>query len=290
MLLGFHEYQVPARVLAAEAGMAYDDIRLHRFPDGESMVRLPTEIAQHVVLCRSLDHPNDKLIELVLAAAEARALGVQRLTLVAPYLCYMRQDRSFHSGEAVSQRIIGQLLAEHFDALITVDPHLHRVHSLEQAVPTGHSVALLATHPVADFIKQRLPGALLVGPDGESEQWVSTAAARAGTDYVVGKKVRHSDVEVDIDLQGEFDGRDVVLVDDVASTGRTLEVAARIVQAQGPASVSVVVTHALFAGDALQRLEAAGVDNVWSTDSIPHPSNVIPLAPLLAEALAGLGI
>ena len=284
MILGFGEYEQQARALAAEAGRAYDDVLVHRFPDGESMVRLPDALPPRVVLCRSLDHPNDKLIELVLAAA-ARVLGAQHLTLVAPYLCYMRQDRSFHSGEAVSQRIIGNLLAEHFDALVTVDPHLHRVHSMEQAVPTGHSLALLATDPVGDFIGQRVPGALLVGPDGESEQWVARAAARAGSDYVVGTKVRHGDRDVDIDLQGDFEGRDVVLVDDVASTGRTLEVAARIIQAQGPASISVVVTHALFAGDALQRLEAVGIRNVWSTDSIPHPSNAIPLAPLLAGAL-----
>ena len=285
MLLGFAEYQEQARALAAEAAMAYDDVLVHHFPDGESMVRLPAELPPEVVLCRSLDHPNDKLIELVLAAAEARSLGVKRLTLVAPYLCYMRQDRSFHSGEAVSQRIIGHLLAEHFDALITVDPHLHRVHSLEQAVPTGRSVALLATDPVGDFIGRQVPGALLVGPDGESGQWVARAAARAGTDYVVGSKTRLGDRDVDIDLRGDFGGRDVVLVDDVASTGRTLEVAARIIQAQGPASLSVVVTHALFAGDALQRLEAVGIGNIWSTDSIPHPSNAIPLAPLLARAL-----
>ena len=285
MILGFGEYEQQARALAAEAGRAYDDVLVHRFPDGESMLRLPDALPPRVVLCRSLDHPNDKLIELVLAAAEARVLGAQHLTLVAPYLCYMRQDRSFHSGEAVSQRIIGNLLAEHFDALVTVDPHLHRVHSMEQTVPTGHSLALLATDPVGDVIGQRVPGALLVGPDGESEQWVARAATRAGSDYVVGTKVRHGDRDVDIDLQGDFEGRDVVLVDDVASTGRTLEVAARIIQAQGPASISVVVTHALFAGDALQRLEAVGIRNVWSTDSIPHPSNAIPLAPLLAGAL-----
>jgi len=286
MILGFEEYSKQARALAAEAGQAYADIQVHHFPDGESMVRLPARLPRRVVICRSLDHPNAKLIELILAAAEARALGVQHLTLVAPYLCYMRQDRSFHPGEAVSQRIVGQLLAAHFDALLSVDPHLHRVHILEEAVPTGDSVALFATDPVADFIAQRLPGALLIGPDSESEQWVSAAAARAHTDYLVGHKTRRGDREVEIDLVGAFEGRDVVLLDDVASTGRTLEVAAQIIQAQGAASISVVVTHALFAGDAEQRLRAAGVGRIWSTDSIPHPSNAIALAPLLAAALA----
>lgn len=286
MLLGFEEYRAQAQALAAATGMPYADIEVHHFPDGESLVRLPTQLSERLVICRSLDRPNEKLIELLLAATAARSRGVRHLTLVCPYLCYMRQDYSFHAGEVVSQRVIGDLLAQHFDAVITVDPHLHRVPTLEQAVPTGRSVALYATGPVADFVAARLPGALFVGPDEESEQWVSAAAARAATDYVVGRKTRHGDREVEIELQGDFAGRDVVLLDDVASTGRTLEVAAQIVRAQAPASVSVVVTHALFVGDALQRLQAAGVGQVWSTDSIPHPSNAIALAPLLAGALA----
>lgn len=285
MLLGFSEYRGQAQALAEAAGLSYGEVTVHRFPDGESLVRLPPELPPSVVLCRSLDHPNDKLVELLLAAAGAREQGARQLTLVAPYLCYMRQDRSFHAGEVVSQHVLGALLARYFDGLVTVDPHLHRVHTLEEAVPTGRSVALLATAPVGDFIARECPGALLVGPDGESRQWVEAAAARAGGDCVVGSKTRRGDRDVEIELEGDFAGRDVVLVDDVASTGRTLEVAARIIARQQPASMSVVVTHALFVGDALERLAAAGVAHVWSTDSIPHPSNAISLAPLLAGAL-----
>lgn len=285
LLLGFSEYRVQARALAAVAGLSYGEVMVHRFPDAESLVRLPPDLPSRVVLCRSLDRPNDKLVELVLAAAGAREQGARHLTLAAPYLCYMRQDRSFHSGEVVSQHVIGSLLGRYFDGLVTVDPHLHRVHSLEEAVPTGRSIALLATAPVGDFIARERPGALLVGPDRESRQWVEAAAARAGSDYLVGTKTRHGDREVEIVLEGDFAGRDVVLVDDVASTGRTLEVAARIIARQRPASMSVVVTHALFVGDALERLAAAGIKQVWSTDTIPHPSNAISLAPLLAGAL-----
>lgn len=285
LLLGFEEYREQAQALAKQAGLPYADVNIHHFPDGESLVRLPADIPERVVFCRSLDRPNNKLIELILAAAEARELGATHLTLVAPYLCYMRQDKSFHRGEAVSQRVIGRLLAEHFDALITVDPHLHRVHSLEEAVPTGHSVALSATGPIAEFLASERPDALLVGPDSESEQWVSAVAKKAGLEYVIGHKTRSGDREVTIDLQGDFAGRHVVLVDDMASTGRTLEVAATLVRAQSPASMAAVVTHALFMEYALERLLNAGLWRVWSTDSIPHESNIIPLAGLIAPAL-----
>ncbi|MCZ4328253.1 ribose-phosphate pyrophosphokinase-like domain-containing protein, partial [Brachybacterium paraconglomeratum] len=86
-------------------------------------------------LYRSLDQPNEKLVELLLAARTARTLGAPHLTLVAPYLPYMRQDIAFSPGEAVSQRIVGPFLASLVDAVITVDPHLHRVASLRDVVP-----------------------------------------------------------------------------------------------------------------------------------------------------------
>ncbi len=108
---------------------------LHHFPDGESLIRLPPSLPEHVIVCRSLNQPNDKLIELLLCATTARELGAKRLTLVAPYLSYMRQDIANQPGEAVSQRIVGKLLAELFDDVLTVDPHLHRISSLDPGDP-----------------------------------------------------------------------------------------------------------------------------------------------------------
>lgn len=285
LLLGFAEYHDQAQAVARAAGLPYANVDVHHFPDGESLVRLPTELPEKIIFCRSLDRPNDKLVELILAAAEARELGARHLTLVAPYLCYMRQDKSFHDGEAVSQRVIGGLLAQAFDAVVTVDPHLHRVHKLSEAVPTTSSLALCAARPIAEFLAGELDDPLLVGPDAESEQWVAAVAAYQGLDYVVGSKTRSGDREVTIDLKADFAGRHVVLLDDIASTGRTLEVSATVIRAQKPASMTALVTHALFMDCALERLLNAGLWRIWSTDSIPHESNVIPLAELLAAAL-----
>src|SRR5690606_12123678 len=107
----------------------------HRFPDGELRLRLPATLPAAVVLFRGLHQPNEKLVELLLTARTARGAGARHLTLVAPYLAYMRQDMAFAPGEAVSQRIVGDFLAQLFDAVITVDPHLHRVARLDEAVP-----------------------------------------------------------------------------------------------------------------------------------------------------------
>lgn len=203
-LLYFDDEKAPALRLSQAAGLTAQAIERHRFPDGELKLRLPVDAAgqlpRQAVLLRSLHQPNEKLVELLLAARTARHLGVQHLTLVAPYLAYMRQDIAFHPGEAVSQQVVGGFLAGLFDAVITVDPHLHRIDRLEQAIPVPQAVALSGAEPLADLIAQRRPQALLVGPDGESAQWIAQAAARHGFDHAVCTKVRHGDRQVAIEL------------------------------------------------------------------------------------------
>jgi ribose-phosphate pyrophosphokinase len=289
LVLGFPEYAIPSRRLADALGAAWEPVEVHHFPDGESKVCVPEHLPKRVVFCRSLDRPNDKLIELLLASSRARERGAEQLTLVAPYLCYMRQDTAFRPGEAVSQRVIGRLLAEYFDELVTVDPHLHRTRTLEEAVPARRAVALCAAAPLRAFLLEHTRRPFLIGPDGESAQWVHAIATPAGLDYAVGEKRRLGDHEVHITLPDvELRGREVVLVDDVASTGRTLAGAAAEIRRRGAATVRVLVSHALLVGDAEAQLSAAGVADLWSTDSVPHASNVVPLAGLLARALEPL--
>lgn len=294
-LLYFSDEAAPAQRLAQAAGLPCQPVERHRFPDGELKLRLPVgasgRLPPRAVLLRSLHQPNEKLVELLLAARTARALGVQHLTLVAPYLAYMRQDIAFTPGEVVSQQVVGGFLAGLFDAVVTVDPHLHRIETLEQAIPVPQAIVLSGAEPLADLIAARRPGALLVGPDGESAQWIAQAAARHGFDHAVCTKQRHGDRDVTIELPPlNAAGRPVVLLDDMASTGRTLAQAARLLRQAGAASVDVAVTHALFAGDALQQLRDAGVGEVWSTDCIPHPSNAVPMAGPLAQALRQCGL
>ena len=194
----------------------------------------------------------------MLAARCARELGARHLTLVDPYLCYMRQDKAFQPGEAVSQRIVGRFLADHFDAIVTVDPHLHRTSSLQAAVPVAQASAVTAARLMGEFLAGRGRRALLLGPDRESEQWVSVAAQHAGLDYAVADKVRHGDRAVTIELPPRgYEGLDVVLIDDVASSGRTLAQAAQALRSAGATRVDALVTHALFSGCLLYTSDAA---------------------------------
>lgn len=286
LVLGFPDYEPQANNLANALEVACDNVIIHRFPDSESKVKLPEKLATHVILCRSLDRPNDKLIELLLVAKTARNMGCKKLSLVAPYLCYMRQDAAFSPGEAISQQIVGPWLGELFDEIITVDPHLHRVNNLGDALQTQSATCITASGLIGNHIQHRLDNPLLVGPDEESLQWVKQVAKTHGFHYIVGKKTRAGDRSVKIALpQHNFQDLDVVLVDDIASTGQTLLATAVQIKNGGAKSVHCLVTHALFIDSVANKLQQAGIDQVWSTDSVYHPSNKIALAPLLAGAI-----
>ena len=286
LLLSFDGEEPGAAALAAALDVPLRPIVRHRFPDGETRLQLPPSLPPRVALLRGLQQPNEKLAELMIVAPAARELGARRLTLVCPYLAYMRQDMAFQPGEAVSQRHVGRALAGWFDALVTVDPHLHRVASMDEVVPGRRGIALSAAPLLGAHAAAHARQPFLLGPDEEAAAWVRSAAQARGLAHAVCTKRRSGDRDVAVTLpDDDFRGREVVLIDDVASTGRTLAVTAAALRARGAAAVDVAVTHALFVGDALEQLAQAGVRHVWSSDSVPHPSNVVALAPLLATAL-----
>ncbi|MGR8979400.1 MAG: ribose-phosphate diphosphokinase [Gammaproteobacteria bacterium] len=289
MLLAFPDYLSQAEALATQLTVPLAEVYVHHFPDSESFIELPSSLSPHVVICRSLNQPNDKLIELLLCAATAKKLGARRLTLLAPYLCYMRQDFANRPGVAVSQRIIGRLLADLFDDVITVDPHLHRISLLSEAIPCKKAVSLSASTAIAEFLKRRFQEALLFGPDAESRQWVAGIADKTGFHYAVAEKKRKGDKQVELMLpECDYRNRPIIIIDDMASTGRTLSQAAKLLRSKGGEDIYAVVTHALFCGDAEAQIAKAGIIDIWSTDSISHLTSAIKLSTILATALAAL--
>jgi ribose-phosphate pyrophosphokinase len=177
--------------------------------------------------------------------------------------------------------------------VITVDPHLHRTHHLADAVPATHAVALFATAVMRDFLHSYCEAhpeshadTILIGPDSESEQWVRSLAEADGLAYGVACKERLGDREILITLPDlNLSAAAVVLVDDVISSGETIAIAVQACVERGAKRVDVLVTHPLFAQGAIERLRQAGVGEIWSTDSISHPSNCIVLTNLIAAAV-----
>lgn len=275
--------------LARRLALPLHVIETHAFPDGEIRVTIGP-VAATTILFASLDHPNDKLIALVFAAEALRRGGCRRIVLVAPYLCYMRQDAAFHDGEAISQRAMGRLLTGIVDRIITVDAHLHRVADIGDVFPGIRADNLSAMPAIAAVLNTAPPdrSTVVVGPDAESESWVGELAALLGVAHQVARKTRRGDrsVEVDFPDRAALRGRPVLLADDIVSSGGTLITCAEALRHAGAASIEAVITHALYPPELRGAFARAGIHSLRSSCSVPHPTNAFPLDGLFAAALA----
>lgn len=283
-------YELPAERLAAALGLTCQPINIRSFPDGESLVRVSASGDVALVYC-SLDHADAKLFQLLLSVAALRDSGAAQVILIAPYLGYMRQDTAFAPGEAVSQRVIGKLIANTFDGLVTVDPHLHRTSTLEQVVPGIASVNVAGAPAIARALEGKVATeTILVGPDEESRAWVAAVANPLGLEMMVGAKQRIDDRHVEITLPdaARVRGRPVLLVDDMISSGGTLAQCAEKLRAAGAVLVGAVTSHCLAGPDQLESLRRSGVASIQATDTIPGPLATIAMAEPLAEAVGRL--
>lgn len=283
-----------AEVVAAALGRQLDApvgvVESRRFPDGECYLRLVEDLAEtEVIIVACLRDPDPQALGLWFLANTARELGSRRVGLVAPYLPYMRQDRRFQSGEAVTSRIFARFISQAFDWLVTVDPHLHRFNGLAEIYSTP-SVAVASAPAIARWVAESVSLPLIVGPDSESEQWANDVANRVGCPAIVLTKNRLGDrqVEISVPQVGNDKGRQPVLMDDIISSARTMAVAAtRVREVFGRPPVCVGV-HAVFASDAMQALSAAGVAKVVTCNTLPHETNAIDVSPEIARAVLDL--
>ena len=277
--------------LRAELDQPALGLEYRRFPDGESYLRLTDDVKERdVVLVCTLNDPDSKTLALLFAARTAKDLGARSVGLVAPYLGYMRQDRRFKPGEAITSAHFAGLISEAFDWLVTVDPHLHRRTSLAEiySIP---SRAVLAAPALAEWISHNVERPLVVGPDSESEQWAADVARGCGAPYAVMQKTRLGDRDVRIEVPplGHWKDRAPVLIDDIVSSARTMALAAAKIREAGLRVPVCVGVHAVFAPGALEALREAGVARIATTDTIAHETNAIDVTSLVAAAIKGLG-
>ena len=265
-------------------------IALRRFPDQESYVRIDSRLdGKSAILVSSLSRPDEKILPLIFVADTARELGASEVGLVAPYLAYMRQDRRFHPGEGVTSKYFARLLSSSFDWLVTVDPHLHRHSSLSELYDIRTQVVHAAA-PLAEWIRANVAQPLIVGPDSESEQWVSAVAKAVDAPHIVLEKVRSGDRDVAISVPQveQWRHHTPVLVDDIVSTARTMIATVKHLTAANMPSPVCVAVHAVFADSAYEDLAAAGAARIVSCNTIVHPSNGIDLTSSLASAVRSI--
>lgn len=270
--------------LAAASGGTVGRLETRRFPDGETYLRFADGFeGQNVVIACTLDRPDAKIAGLLFAADAARELGAKRVGLAAPYLCYMRQDKRFRPGEAVTSRSFAALISRHFDWLVTVDPHLHRYRALDEiyGIP---ALALHAGPVIADWIMQNVTKPYLIGPDRESSQWIEAVAGACGAPWAVLTKTRTGDRSVsETPLSVPLAGRTPILLDDIVSSGATILEALRQLPADAEPAVAVAI-HALCSDDIRRGLTAKGTRLV-TTNSVPNPGAMIDVVPLLADGV-----
>ncbi|MGZ3862136.1 MAG: ribose-phosphate pyrophosphokinase [Bacteroidia bacterium] len=263
------------------------ELIVREFPDGEAYVRVLTGVSgkEAIIVC-TLHHPNDKIFPLFFLAKNLRELGAKKITLITPYLAYMRQDKKFNPGEAVTSMYFAELLSSFTDEIITIDPHLHRIHKMSDVYSVTCKV-LHASELISQYIKEKIQRPLLIGPDEESEQWVSNVAERAGAPYIVLQKERLGDknVKITVPQVEKYKDHTPVLVDDIISTAHTMIETVDHLRNEGMKPPVCIGVHAVFAGNAFEELKNSGVKEIVTCNTIAHSSNGIDVAGLLVKGL-----
>lgn len=263
------------------------NVTIRNFPDQETYLKINDTVHNSdIIIVDSLDRPNEKILPLLFLAETIRELGAKRIGLVAPYLAYMRQDKRFNTGEAITSQYFSKLISQYFDWLLTVDPHLHRYHDLGE-IYTIKTLVIQAASQISNWIIQNVKMPLLIGPDMESEQWVSEIAKASNAPYVILKKTRRGDQDVTVVLPEikKYENYQPVLIDDIISTGHTmLETIKQLNKAKMPAPICIGV-HAVFAGNAYDQLQNSGVKKIVTCNTINHVSNGIDLSAIISEII-----
>ncbi len=256
------------------------------FPDGESYLCIESDVkALHCIVVADLSHPNTKFLPLIFLLDTLKELGAKSVGLVAPYLSYMRQDKRFIAGEAITSKLFAKSLSEHIDYLVTVDPHLHRYHSLDEIYSVPSRVVQGAP-ALAQWLKGQ-PDVFLIGPDSESEQWISSIAKVSGHSYVIGDKIRRGDRDVEISLPdlSAYLGLTAVIIDDVISSGQTILSCIKALKQQNVKDIRCAAVHGIFADGVDKTLVSAGLTELITTNTINHPSNSADISQLLVKPI-----
>ena len=285
-VIGLSNSEKLATTVAKKAKARLGRAGMKRFPDGELYLQFKGKTGKEAYLVQSLNpNPDSALIELIFAARTAKELGAKKVVGIIPYLAYMRQDKRFKKRECVSAKQMAFLLNSSLDGLITVDPHLHRIKSLKQVFRIK-TKKLSATSAIAKYIKKNFnrEKSLIVGPDIESYQWARAIANSIGFSSSIFLKKRSSarKVKIKVVKELEWKGKNVIIVDDIISTGHTMIETVKEIKKRKPKAVYCICVHPIFAESAYEKLLKAGAKRIVSCNTIIHKSNKIDLSGVIA--------
>jgi ribose-phosphate pyrophosphokinase len=284
LIIGGSASQKLAAKVAWEMGESLSPIETRRFPDGERYIRVKGEVPQDVVVIQSTGYPQDEnLMELFLILKNLKSLGVERTRVVIPYFGYGRQERRFKSGEAVSAVIIAELL-EAAGASEIYSINLHEKNIKEFFNIPVHEISAMPL--IAGYIKEQINDPMIIGPDKGAMGFAEEISSILNCECDHLEKTRISPEKVETKPKYlDVAGREVVIIDDIISTGGTIVNAAKILRDLGAIKVVVGCVHPVLVEDALLKIFAAGVDDVFATDTLKSDVSNISVASLVAGCL-----
>ena len=286
LIIGCSNSRDLAKNISKNLKCDYSDLSVKKFPDGELYLKFETELKnQDVVLVQSL-HPSDEaLLELIFAIHTAKDLGAKKVRVVIPYLAYIRQDKRFNPGECVSSKIVGSLLSV-ADEIITIDPHLHRFKSLNEVFKTK-AVKLSANDLIQDYISKNFKDPVIIGPDAESYQWAQSIAKKIKASTAILQKDRINSYEVHVKLNSEINVRnkELIIIDDIISTGKTILEAIKVIKKMKPKSITVISIHGIFADPSTLDFIREYSNSIITTNTIKNPYSKIDVSKLISDSL-----
>ncbi|PUA31055.1 MAG: hypothetical protein B9J98_07950 [Candidatus Terraquivivens tikiterensis] len=268
-------------------GLKLTELEHKVFPDGESYFRYAESVKdEEVVIFQGTHPPQDKhIVQLCLLSSGAKDLGAKKVTAVIPYLAYAKQDKRFKEGEVVSiDAVLSILRQSGVDKILTVNVHAPWVIG-RSPIPIENvdAIGALATH-IAQMCLER---PIILAPGKKGEEMCTVAANVLGAEYSTIKTKRDVNTgAVEISLEGvSVEDRDVVVIDDMISTGGTMVKSVRALRSAGARRIVVGCVHAIMVDKADEKILSSGAEAIVATDTVPNKYAFVSVAGLLAERL-----
>lgn len=297
ILSGSHNGKL-AQAVADHLDVPLGTLKLERFANGEISVQLGESArGADVFVFSTHDEPiNDAIMEQLIIIDAAKRASAKRITAVCPYFGYSRQDRKAAGREPITAKLIVDMLtAAGADRIVSVDLHSGQIQGFFDG-PFDH---LTAMPVLSDYIKTKLgTDFVIVSPDAGRVKTSERYVRRLGVDLAIVHKTRSKTKANTVEAKnviGDVQGRRCVLIDDMIDTAGTICAAAQLLKESGAAEIYAMATHGIMSAPALQRLEAAPIDRIVVTDTLPLPAeptskklDVVSIAPLMAEAIRAI--
>ena len=297
LLSGSHNGKL-AQAVAEHLNVPLSPLRLDRFANGEISAQLGESArGADVFVFSTHDEPvNDAIMEQLIIIDAAKRASAKRITAVCPYFGYSRQDRKAAGREPISAKLVVDMLAAAgADRIVSVDLHSGQIQGFFDG-PFDH---LTAMPVLSDYIKASLgDDFVIVSPDAGRVKTSERYVRRLGVDLAIVHKTRSKTQKNTVEAKnviGDVDGRRCVLIDDMIDTAGTICAASTLLKESGASEIYVMATHGILSGPALERLEAAPIDRIIVTDTLPLPAqprskklDVVSIAPLMAEAIRAI--